>query len=200
MSDEKTRRKRRHHHGNLRPALIRAGIDLIREGGPEALSIRGVAAKVGVSHAAPAHHFKHLADLRAAVIAEAYRRFSASMEGEISRAPDQPQAVLTAAGRGYIAFALDNPGLFHLMFGGVHDTPITDELREAADASYDVLRRISAPLAPGPAGPEGNEILVWSIVHGFASLALTQLGSDPRAADPLELFTRIFPALPLAQP
>lgn len=193
-------REKPHHHGNLRAALVAAGVALVEDGGAEALTIRKTAARAGVSHAAPAHHFPHLGDLRAAVIAEGYRRFRTMMEAEIARAPDTPRAAILAAGRGYIGFAMQHPGLFHLMFGGSAHDHKSPELIVAADAAYDVLRRISAPLAPGPAGATGNEILVWSIMHGFAGLVLANHGREGAPDDPLALFEQIFPDLPLADP
>ncbi|MCP5039259.1 MAG: TetR/AcrR family transcriptional regulator [Rhodobacteraceae bacterium] len=187
----------KHHHGDLRAALIRAGTELIHEAGVEALTIRKVAAKAGVSHAAPAHHFRHLADLRAAIAAEGYRNLTKAMEEEIARAPEGPRNHILAAGRGYIAFARENPGLFHLMFAGPAYEFVSDELQEAADTAYDVLRRISAPLKPGPAGTEGNELLVWSIVHGFASLLLAHRDNVELHDNALELFSAMFPDLPI---
>lgn len=192
--------KKPHHHGDLRAALIKAGCALIHDEGAEALSIRKVAARAGVSHAAPAHHFKHLSDLRAAVAACGYHAFSAAMETEIAAAPDDPRARILAAGRGYIGFARENTGMFHLMFGGWCRTEEDAELTTAADGAYDVLRQICAPLTPGPAGQEGNEILVWSIVHGFSGLLLSQPDDQELQANALDLFCAIFPNLPLKDP
>ena len=100
-----------HHHGNLRAALIQAGIELIAEGGAEALSIRRAAARAGVSHAAPAHHFPSLAHLRGAIVAEGFRRFTRAMEEEIARRPDSPREQVIGAGCGYQRFAAEHPGL-----------------------------------------------------------------------------------------
>lgn len=188
--------KRSHHHGDLRAALISAGVDLIREGGPDALSIRKVAARAGVSHAAPAYHFPSLADLRTAVVAQGYRDFTVAMETEIARSEGTPRGTLLAAGRGYLKFAQENPGLFHLMFGGSKRDHANEELSEAAEDAYAVLRRVCAPLKPGKAGEKGNELLVWSIVHGLASLALAERGPVTSEGDVCELYQAIFPDLP----
>jgi len=187
----------KHHHGDLRAALIRAGTELIHEGGLEALTIRKVAARAGVSHAAPAHHFRHLADLRAAIASEGYRSFTEAMEKEIAHAPDTPREQILAAGRGYINFARENPGLFHLMFAGPAFEFVSEELMQVTDKAYDVLRRISAPLSPGPAGEQGNEILVWSIIHGFTSLLIGQPDKKDIQDNAIELFDAVFPDLPL---
>lgn len=170
----------------------------MREGGPEALSIRKVAARAGVSHAAPAHHFPNLLALRTAVAAQAHCDFTAMMEAAIAEAPDTPQDALVAAGIGYLRFARANPGLFHVMFGGMpldHDDP---ELRTAADASYGVLARVCAPVAHGPEGEQGTETLVWSLAHGFAAL---MVAGKPELQDPDDaerVFRAIFPVLPLS--
>ncbi len=188
---------KRHHHGDLRRALVAAGVDLVEEGGPDALSIRGAAARAGVSHAAPAHHFPSLAHLRTAVVAEGFRRFAREMEEEIARAPDTPRDRLLGACLGYVSFALGGPSLFQLMHGGSTVLVEDDDLAEARGAAYAVLRRVCAPLAPGPAGAEGAELLVWSLVHGYATLTLRYRGGPFQVADPHETFRAIFPELPL---
>ena len=68
-----------HHHGNLRNALIEAGIDLLKEGGLPNLTLRKCAALAGVSHAAPAHHFDGLDGLRQAIASEGFSRFRQAM-------------------------------------------------------------------------------------------------------------------------
>lgn len=187
-----------HPHGNLRAALIEAGMELVAEGGPEALSIRKVAARAGVSHAAPAHHFANLVALRTAIAAKAHHLFAASMEDAIAEAPDTPQQAIIAAGIGYLRFARAHPGLFHIMFGGAELNPDDPDLKSAAARSYGVLTRVSAPVAHGPAGPRGTETLIWSIAHGFAALML--LGKDaPQSEEEAEaLFRAIAPDLPIA--
>ena len=71
-----SKQKRPHHHGNLREALIIAGLELMEEGGPDALTLRKCAKRAGVSHAAPAHHFNGLTGLKAAIVARGHRLFS----------------------------------------------------------------------------------------------------------------------------
>lgn len=184
--------------GGMRRALIEAGMALIREGGPEALSIRKVAARVGVSHAAPAHHFSSLTHLRTAVAAEAHRLFTETMEAAIAEAPDTPRDALIAAGIGYLRFARANPGLFHVMFGGAELDRTDLAFDAAATAAYGVLARVCAPVAHGPAGPTGTETLVWSLAHGFSAL---MLGGRDGLQSPEEVeatFRAIFPDLPFS--
>ena len=192
-------KRTKHHHGNLRAALIEAGIALLDDEGPDALSIRKAAAIAGVSHAAPAHHFPNLAAFREAVAAEGFRRFTGVMEAEIQKAGDGPRDKILASGKGYLRFAMANPGLFQVMFGATGCEQGSPELSEAGTVSYAVLQRVCAPLAPGKAGAEGNELLVWSMVHGFATLVLS--GNPPfnTLEDPLALFEAISPLLPLKE-
>lgn len=159
-----------HHHGELAPALVAAGIELLAEGGPAALTLRACAARAGVSHAAPAHHFDGVAGLRAAIAREGFRRFRAAMlraaEGETT-----PRGRLLGICRGYLAFAEGNRALFDLIFGldraGAKPGP-----SEEGAAAYAVLREACAPfVAPGQ-DRVVVESQVWSLIHGFASLSL----------------------------
>lgn len=190
--------KRPHHHGDLRAALIDAGVDLVNTHGASALSIRKVAARAGVSHAAPAHHFATLTDLRTAVIARGHLKFALMMREQINLVdPDNPRAVILSALQGYMNFAFENPSMFHLMFGGFEKLDDDKELTEAADLSYQILREICAPLAPGKAGEEGTEILVWSIIHGYVGIMLNDNSNRLEDADPAVLLELIFPDMPL---
>lgn len=195
--------KSRHRRADLRAALIEAGVALIAEGGPDALSIRGVAARAQVSHAAPAHHFASLAHLRTAIVAEGYKQFTEAMENEIATVAardgaDDPRQAALAACVGYLRFAHGAPALFQLMHGGAAVLKDDPDFKREATASYEVLRRVCAPLAHGPAGPEGTERLVWSLVHGFATLTISADCGGARVDDPIRAFQKIFPQLPLA--
>lgn len=189
--------KKPHHHGNLREALIAAGIDLVRHGGPDALSIRKVAAAAGVSHAAPAHHFPSLAHLRTAVMARGHWIFTEHMEAGIAETDGSPRAAALGASLGYLRFALAYPGLFDLMFGTQlpdHDDP---DFCAGAEASYGVLQRISAPFDSST--PEETELAIWSLVHGFASLSLTGRGGDKNPVTLEAQFTQLFTRLSLTE-
>lgn len=189
-----------HHHGDLRAALVQAGVDLIHEKGPDALSIRKVAAIAGVSHAAPAHHFPSLVHLRTAVVAYGHSLFSKTMRAEMDvEKTKSPRAILLAAGRGYIQFVLDNPSLYHLMFGGAEVIGTDPEFQNSSARSTSILAEISAPILPGPAGKQGNQLLVWSIIHGFAGILLNDnTGRIDKDTAP-QLLEKIFPMLPMSE-
>lgn len=187
--------KKSHHHGNLKEALVIAGLELLQSGGPEALSIRKLAIKAGVSHAAPAHHFANLTALQSALMAEGYKTFAASMRSELEISSDDPRERILAAGRGYLKFAMDNVGLFNLMFGGTPRNHDDANLNHAAEDAYDVLREICAPIVEGEGGSEINELMIWSLIHGLARLMLHSKRESISPEQSFETWRLILPAL-----
>ncbi len=165
-----------YHHGNLRQALVQAGLDILSEDGLPALTLRGCAARAGVSHSAPKNHFQNLDRLTAAICAEGHRRLSGFMRDRMALAKADPRAQLVAAAQGYLAFAMENVDLFRLMFSLPRADAYDPERREAGDESYAILRGVCAPLATRINGAEVPravlETMVWSYVHGYASLAV----------------------------
>ncbi len=160
------------HHGDLRRALVLAGVELLEEEGVEALTIRALARRLGVSHAAPGHHFPEKVALLAAVAAEGFRRFGSALESAAGRAP-APAGRMKAIGIAYVRFALDHPATFRVMFGrelaGCREQPA--ELQEASAAAYAVLQRTSEEVAGAP-GAELQAFAGWALVHGAAVLYL----------------------------
>ena len=108
MTNRATRPRKR--DGTLRDGLIEVGITLLREKGPDGLSLRECAARAGVSHAAPTYHFKNLKGLSTAIAARAFCLFAQSMETSIADAADTPSARLAAICEGYLAFARGDHG------------------------------------------------------------------------------------------
>ena len=161
----------RYHHGDLRAALLRAAEDELVERGADGFSLRGVARRVGVSHAAPAHHFADTGALLAALAAEGFRRFLATQRARQARAAADPRAQLLAAGAGYIEFAASHPALFRLMFAS--DRPHRDDpdLTQAACAAFDHLAVcVAATGAPGTPPARADLVAAWAMAHGLADL------------------------------
>ncbi|OBG74567.1 MULTISPECIES: TetR/AcrR family transcriptional regulator [unclassified Mycobacterium] len=160
-------RKTGYHHGDLRAALIDAGLHLTRTGGPEALTIREATRRVGVSPNAAYRHFADREALLGAVAIAIQHRMAARMR--VRQAG--PTELLRAVGTGYIEFALNEPGWFAVAFFGSSDTSET-----SAAAPY--LALVEALDAMRKAGVltrdqrDGAEWPCWSAVHGFAELAL----------------------------
>jgi len=164
---------KKYHHGDLKAALIEAGLAELEEKGLEGVSLRGIAARVGVSHTAPKNHFNSLRGLLTAIATRGFEMHAAEMRRGVE---DQPpgQARLHAASNGYVRFAVDNPELFKLMFSRSMKDGEDPALQQAGWASYDVLRGIAHGLdwdkADAPGGPWRTEWMLWSMVHGYATL------------------------------
>lgn len=193
MNTEQT--KIRHHHGNLRDALIQAGIGLLEEGGIEALTLRKCAARAGVSHAAPAHHFDGLPGLKAAIAGEGFRIFSNYMQEARAQGEQTARGQLKSICRGYLRFGLDHGGILRVIFGGQGLASLMPEgTREDADA-YQILHEVCAPFVPEGANPRVVELQVWSLIHGFTMLSLAAEFGAP--GTPLEdgLFEQVIALL-----
>lgn len=163
--------KKQYHHGNLKVALVEQAIKVLEDEGLAALSLRRVAKQAGVSQAAPYGHFKDKRALLAAVASEGYKRFAQRMTEEAKIAPERHTIGL---GRGYVLFALENPALFHLMFGGELTELIdVDALDDSAYESYQLLIN---GVKEEPLSKVNNNNLdtavAWSLVHGLANLLL----------------------------
>ncbi|MEL6202561.1 MAG: TetR/AcrR family transcriptional regulator [Pseudomonadota bacterium] len=168
-------KRKTYHHGDLRTALINAGLIELEEKGLESLSLRSIAGRVGVSHTAPKNHFDGLRGLLTAIATRGFEMHSQEMQSGVE---DQPpgKARLHAACNGYVRFALANPQLFKLMFSRTLRDRSNPDLQRAAWASYSVLRNIAHGLdwdkADASGGPWRTEWMLWSMVHGYAMLLI----------------------------
>ncbi|MFB6779532.1 TetR/AcrR family transcriptional regulator [Streptomyces sp. NPDC056352] len=177
MSSERT-----YHHGDLRRAVLTAALDVIRTEGPGALSLRDLARRAGVSHAAPAHHFKDRTGLLTAIAAEGYGLFAEAL----ADAPD-----LREKGVRYVRFATGHPAHFQVMFQPELYRADDCELLAARDRAAQALR---AGVGGLPAAGRGDDarlagVAAWSLAHGFATLLLSGNLSDPLGdRNPEEVF------------
>src|SRR3954453_15173884 len=109
-----------YQHGDLRRALIQAGLKLLSEGGVAALSLRAAAQLAGVSHAAPYRHFRDKQALVAAIAERGFRQLTAMMREELGRCSSaDARELLTSLGVGYARFATRSPASLRVIFGGV---------------------------------------------------------------------------------
>ena len=178
-------RRETYRHGDLRRALVEAGREMAREGGPQAVVLREATRRVGV---APSAAYRHFADRRAlldAVCSAAQAALAVAIEKELAELVDEgkpadlARARLRGVGTGYLRFAQEEPGLFQTAFSA------SDNLRSAASparageggltpfqllgAALDDL--VEADVLPGGRRP-GAEFLAWSAVHGLAMLLI----------------------------
>jgi len=168
-------RRLRYHHGELRPALLAAALEVLQERGASGVSLREVARRAGVSHAAPAHHFSDKAALLTAVAVQGFERFHTALERAGVGVP-HPVAALGATGRAYVQFAARHRTEFELMFRPEHLTHDSPELVVARERAHQLLvqRVVDAQrsgYAPG-LSPEDVALAAWSTVHGLATLWL----------------------------
>jgi len=176
---------RPYHHGDLRNALARAAAELAASGGPDAVTIRGAARAVGVTPTAAYRHFSNQADLFFAAKEQAMAGMAAAMTEYLAQVPMEgdPIAIalerLISTGRGYVQFALDEPGVFRTCFTGIlggdaDEVPSAIELGEKAP--YALLgEQLDELVAVGYLDPQdrpGAEAGPWAAVHGLAMLLI----------------------------
>ena len=161
-----------YHHGALRPALLKAAESVLADRGIDGFSLRETARRAGVSPAAPAHHFGDTRGLLTALATEAFQKFGDALEAG-DPGGDRTQRI-RAQGRSYVRFALAEPAKFDLMWRYTLIDRENPEYREASARAFTILDS----LIRGPHATEHDDISAapsiacWSIVHGFARLAL----------------------------
>jgi AcrR family transcriptional regulator len=166
-----------YHHGDLKNALIEAGIEILSKEGPGALSLRSVARRAGVSHAAPYAHFTDKQALVAAISTEGYRKLYERVAQAAARHADDPLRQFAESSWAYVAFALDEPAHFKITLSGVvekeRDYPAFVEIAQKNYAS--LLEIVTTSQAAGildPGPPDLMAVSVWGLIHGFTTLIL----------------------------
>jgi AcrR family transcriptional regulator len=193
-----------YHHGDLRRALLDAGLELAREGGPDAVVLREATRRVGVSANAAYRHFADRDALLADVVDRAQGRAADVIAAAIAAVPDEgtpaarSRARFRAVGIGYLRFAMDEPGLFRTAFGVPTDLSRSGSAASAGECGRTPFQLLSDALdemLETGALPEeerpGAELLAWSAVHGLAMLAL----DGPLRSLPPELVDELTPRL-----
>ncbi|QNO38395.1 TetR/AcrR family transcriptional regulator [Protaetiibacter sp. SSC-01] len=173
-----------YRHGDLRRSLIQAGVELAREGGPDAVVLREVTRRAGVSPNAAYRHFADRAALVDAVSDAAQGAAAAAIEAELAEVPRatdvaSAQERLRAVGIGYLRFARDEPGLFRAAFsvpGNLERAFVAEKAGPGGASPFGLLADALDELVRFGALPEerrpGAELLAWSAVHGLAMLVL----------------------------
>ncbi len=174
-----------YRHGDLRRALLEAGMELARAGGPDAVVLREATRRAGVVPNAAYRHFASREELLQAVRGAALSALAVAIETELatlrhaSSPADYARAGLRAVGTAYLRFALSEPGLFRTAFAVPRDPAITPDPvghgRTGLDP-FELLgaaldRLVEAGVLPSQRRP-GAEYLAWSAVHGLAMLVI----------------------------
>ncbi|NET31061.1 MAG: TetR/AcrR family transcriptional regulator [Cyanothece sp. SIO1E1] len=195
----KPSRETPYHHGDLRQSLIHAALELITEKqDANTLSLREVARRVGVSHAAPYRHFADKDALLAAVAEEGFHLLLTYLQKGMAKTPDDPVGQLQASGVAYVKFAISHPSHYRVMFGAFRADPLAyPSLNTAAQAAFDVMVNAIASGQQARTIKAGNPQhlawVAWSLVHGLALLLIEQqlpITDEPDIAALAELATQ----------
>jgi AcrR family transcriptional regulator len=182
--------ERGYHHGALRQALIEAAEAVIAERGVDGFSLRETARRAGVSPAASGHHFRDARGLLTALAAHAFREFGDTLEAA-DTGPDR-EARIRSQGMAYVRFALANHAKFDLMWRKALIDDSDPEYKAAGNRAFEILDRAVRGKEAKRMAPTDSalapSLAAWSIVHGFARLAIdgvfgTEPGAAARAAD-----------------
>lgn len=171
---------RNYHHGDLKTALIQSAERILKEKGIEALSLRTLAADVGVSHMAPYAHFKNKTELFQSIAAKGFNSLAYKLEQiDVNQ---NPHALILDYGATYIEFALSNAPLYRLMLSQTQVTGpqkasktashMSAELKEASKRPFILLRNAFAQVEP-----DRNQQMIqaqgaWGLVHGISALLI----------------------------
>ena len=164
-----------YHHGNLKNALIQAGVEILAKEGVGSLSLRKVAKQAGVSHAAPYSHFKDKHALIAAISTEGFKQLYSQIKTVFEANQDQPESLLLETTWAYFQFALNETDSFKLMFSSALEKE--KEYPNFVAVSHENFAQLvkiveicqqGGVLKDGPS--EIVAVSVWSTVHGFVSL------------------------------
>lgn len=160
---------RAYHHGNLRRAVLDAAVEAVLDVGPSQLSLRDLARRAGVSHAAPAYHFGNKAGLLTSLAEEGFRMLADHLTEVLERTGS-----FLEVGVAYVHFAVEHRAHTLVMFRpDLYDSSRADVVQARA-AAAEALTQGILTLPPDVVGPDPRvaAVAAWSLVHGFADLWL----------------------------
>jgi AcrR family transcriptional regulator len=165
---------RPYHHGNLRSALVDAAERALSEGGVGELSLREVARRVGVSHAAPRRHFADKRALLDALAIDGFERLERELGAAMAGAGLEFDARILAFSQTYVRFATEHAALLDLMFAGKHRRGVSDALRQASERAFAApIALIEEGQASGdvlPGDPERVATFAFAVLQGLAAM------------------------------
>jgi AcrR family transcriptional regulator len=171
--------KTTYHHGDLKNALIQAGIKILARDGIGGLSLRKVAREAGVSHAAPYAHFADKQDLIAAIASDGHRHILEQLQAIRLRHAGDPLRQFAAAAWAYLNFGLDAPDHYRITFSGVlQDEHRHPDFIENSQHNMQVLKTIveegrqAGLLDAENINSELQAVIVWGILHGLVLLII----------------------------
>ena len=181
-----------YHHGNLRQALIDAGIRIINEKGEDNLSLRKAAAACDVSHAAPYAHFKNKDELLEAMKKNVTDRITDELKAAVSGGRNTEESIILM-GKAYISFFSQNPDYYTFLFGKLNICAHLQMDKEYEDdyPPFLLLKDLflkylkEAGIRQTDEEQEIGLIKTWALVHGMASIAcMSGVQTSMNWADP----------------
>lgn len=166
-----------YHHGNLREVLIDAAVKMIAEEGAEALSLRKIALRAGVSHAAPYRHFKDKEAILVAVAKQGFEMLLDQTHQRLNKSKGDELDRFALIGLSSIDFASSFPSHYRVMFGTRSDrSSFKDALPPQSSEIFQLLRETISDCRDKHLLKQGDiqemTLAAWSIVHGFAMLLI----------------------------
>ena len=171
--------RKNYHHGDLKNALIQAGIEILANEGAGGLSLRKVARQAGVSHSAPYAHFTDKQNLIAAIASDGHKQIHERFEAIQARHVDDPLRQFTAGAWAYVEFGLQSPDHYKITFSGaIQDEHSHSEFMEYSQRNMQILRNIveqcrsAGMLDDDGINPELQAMSIWGLLHGLALLMI----------------------------
>ncbi len=172
--EKQTQKTKSYHHGRLRETLIEAGVAMLEEEGIHALSLRKVAKRAKVSHAAPYRHFEDKVALLSAVAEAGFRHLAQAMEQTMADAEQDPHVQMFEIGRCYVMFGIAHPAQLTLMFSDLLKVGTSESLLSAASRTFELLTQSVENGQQAGLIREGDSAeiarTVWAMEHGLAML------------------------------
>ena len=171
--------QKNYHHGDLKNALIEAGIEILSKEGVNDLSLRKAARKAGVSHAAPYAHFTDKQALIAAIALDGHSKIHARIEEVLALYPNDPLKQLVRLAWAYMQFGLESPAHYKITFSGlIENEKNHPELVKVTRQSLTALQKIiedcqgAGVLSPSEYESEVVTIILWGLIHGLVLLVI----------------------------
>jgi AcrR family transcriptional regulator len=170
-------RKKSYHHGDLKNALIKTGADILSREGVSALSLRKVAQKAGVSHAAPYAHFADKQALIAAISTEGYKNLYEKIAQVAGQHESNPLRRFVEVSWAYVQFALDEPDQFKVTLSGMiekeQDYPaFVETARQTFSLVVDIVAQCQQAGVLRKGAADLMAVSVWALIHGFVTLLM----------------------------
>lgn len=169
-----TKSAKSYHHGHLRETLIEAGMAILEEEGIHALSLRKVAKRAEVSHAAPYRHFEDKLALLSAIAEAGFNQLADSMEKSMEMAELDSREQAFEIGRCYVRFGIEHPAQLTLMFSDLLKAGESKTLSQAASQTFTLLTQSVANAQKAGFIKQGDPAqiaqVVWALEHGLAML------------------------------